>query len=264
MTKILVIEDETESREMFLESLEEEGFNAISAENGIVGIQKAKEVLPDIVICDILMPGIDGYGVLNTLRQNPVTAIIPFIFLTAKATMPEIRQGMDLGADDYLSKPSTVEELLGAIDARLKKQEFFKQWYAVESQHAPTLPVGEIAEFPDSQSIFPSYPQLSEVFSFIEANYHNAITLSDVAKAVGYAPAYLTDLVRRQTGQTVNRWIVKRRMIAAQSLLLASDRSVEQIAEAVGYQNTGHFFRQFRQYNGSSPKVWRKGQLAQV
>lgn len=115
MKKILVIEDETQSREMFLECLEAEGFDVIGAENGCVGVQMAQEVLPDLVICDIRMPELDGYGVLTTLRQNPVTAMIPFIFVTAGSTPSEHRYGMALGADDYLTKPCTAEDLLMAI-----------------------------------------------------------------------------------------------------------------------------------------------------
>lgn len=110
------------------------------------------------------------------------------------------------------------------------------------------------------QSIFPSSPKLREVFHFIEANYHQSITLSDVAEAVGYSPAYLTDLVRRQTGKTVNRWIVERRIVQACSLLRETNQSVDGIAEAVGYQNAGHFFRQFRQYRGTTPQAWRNSQ----
>jgi AraC-like DNA-binding protein len=116
------------------------------------------------------------------------------------------------------------------------------------------------AQSTTSHSIFPSNSQLNEVFHFIEANYREPITLSDVAEAVGYSPAYLTDLVRRQTGQTVNRWIVQRRMAEARSLLLETERSIEQIAEAVGYCYVGHFFRQFRQYHGTTPNAWRTTQ----
>jgi YesN/AraC family two-component response regulator len=261
--KILVIEDEAQSREMFLESMEEEGFEIIGAENGVVGIQKAKEHLPDLVICDIVMPEIDGYGVLSALRQYPQTAVTPFIFLTAKTTRSELRQGMELGADDYISKPSTIEEILGAIAAQFKKQTVFKQWWSDRSINSQASTTAETDSENKSQSIFPACPQLSDVFKYIEDNYHQGITLSDVAKAVGYAPAYLTDLVRRQTGKTVNRWIVKRRMMAAQSLLLETRQSIEQIAETVGYQNTGHFFRQFRQYHGNTPQGWRKAQILQ-
>lgn len=115
MKKILVIEDEPQSRKMFLECLEAEGFDSIGAENGRVGIKKVQENLPDLVICDIVMPELDGYGVLTILRQNLFTATIPFIFITGNTTEAERCYGMELGADDYLTKPCTVEDLLKAI-----------------------------------------------------------------------------------------------------------------------------------------------------
>lgn len=122
MTKILVIEDEQSVRENILELLEAEGFEAIGAQNGHVGITWAWEHKPDLIICDVMMPELDGYEVLNLLRQEPTTATMPFIFLTAKADKTSLRQGMEMGADDYLTKPFTKTELLGAIAARVKKQ----------------------------------------------------------------------------------------------------------------------------------------------
>jgi diguanylate cyclase (GGDEF)-like protein len=122
MTKILVIEDELTVRENLLELLEAEGFDAIGTENGRSGVQLAQESLPDLILCDVMMPELDGFGVLNAVRQNPLIAAVPFIFLTAKATKEDLRQGMNLGADDYLTKPFTRAELLSAIAARLKKQ----------------------------------------------------------------------------------------------------------------------------------------------
>jgi len=259
MKKLLVIEDSKQTRNLFLECLETEGFYTIGAENGRVGVQQAIAQLPDLVISDIMMPEVDGYGVLTTLRQNPVTAMIPFIFLTARGAKDEIRFGMDLGADDYLTKPTTVEELLGAIAARLEKQAALRQWCTVQSQQVPEAPPAGTATFSaDPKSILPSVPQLKEVFDFIEANYCQPITLCDVAGAVGYSRAYLTDLVGSQTGKTVNRWIVERRMAEVRSLLQNTDQSVEQIAQAVGYQNACHFFRQFRQHHGTTPQAWRK------
>ncbi|MBD2207000.1 helix-turn-helix domain-containing protein [Calothrix sp. FACHB-1219] len=108
---------------------------------------------------------------------------------------------------------------------------------------------------------FPGNTLLNQVFNFIEENYHLSISLCDVATAVGYCPAYLTNLVRRHTGKTVNHWIVERRMLAARNLLKESDLSVSQIAEAVGYQHEGHFFRQFRQNHQTTPQAWRKSQF---
>jgi AraC-like DNA-binding protein len=169
---------------------------------------------------------------------------------------------MELGADDYLIKPSTAEELLGAIAARLEKQAALRQWFAAESQIVLESPVVDTVKSAAPKSIFPSVPHLSKVFHFIEANYHQPITLYDVAEAVGYSPAYLTNLVGSQTGQTVHRWIVERRMTAACSLLLKADQSVEQIAAAVGYLNSSHFFRQFRQFHGMTPKAWKNKHLS--
>jgi CheY-like chemotaxis protein len=115
MNKILIIEDERETRDMFLEALTDEGFEAIGAENGRVGLQKTQEYLPDLIICDVTMPELNGYQVLTSLRQNQMTAAIPFIFLTAKIDQCQQEKAMDLGADEYITKPCTVEQLLQAI-----------------------------------------------------------------------------------------------------------------------------------------------------
>jgi YesN/AraC family two-component response regulator len=260
MTKVLVIEDEVQSRDIFLDSLEAEGFEAIGAENGLVGVQMAQTELPDLVLCDVTMPKLDGFGVLSELRQNPATAIVPFIFLTARAAKAELRQGMELGADDYLTKPSTIEELLNAIEVRLAKQKAFKQWYETQSQKICQENEEEIK----SPSIFPHNPQLKEVFEFIEIHFRESISLRNVAQAVGYSSAYLTHSVKKQTGKTINCWIIQRRMAEAESLLRDLDCSIEKIAETLGYQNINHFFRQFRQYHNTTPQVWRNTQLSEL
>jgi diguanylate cyclase (GGDEF)-like protein len=136
MTKILVIEDEQPVRENILDLLDAEGFDAIGAENGRIGVQLALQSVPDLVICDVMMPEVDGYGVLNALRQDPITATIPFIFLTAKAAKADLRQGMNLGADDYLTKPFTIAELLGAIATRLQKQATLQERYGIALNQA--------------------------------------------------------------------------------------------------------------------------------
>ncbi len=270
--KILVIEDDSVTRNLYLKGLEAKGFDIIGAQNGRIGIQQAQKDIPDLVICDITMPDMDGYSVLNTLRQDPVTAIIPFIFLTGSSTRADVRKAMELGADDYLTKPSTLDELLRAIATRLEKQATLQYWCSMNFEKAPksafiddTTAIAEgVAVASDreanipSKSIFPSIPQLKEVFDFIEAYYHQGITLCDVALAVGYSPAYLTNRVARQTGETVNCWIVKRRMAGARFLLQNNNQTVEKIAKALGYQDVSHFSRQFRQHHGLPPQAWRK------
>ncbi|MEH2305056.1 response regulator transcription factor [Nostoc sp.] len=264
--KILVIEDDHVTRDLYLKGLKAKGFDTISANNGLAGIQQAQECIPDLVICDITMPDMDGYSVLSTLRQDPLTAIIPFIFLTGSSNKADVRKAMELGADDYLTKPSTLDELLRAIAIRLQKQATLQYWWAMKFEKAPKSvfvdnTLDAIApEEPTilSKSIFPSIPQLKEVFDFIEAHYHQGITLCDVAVAVGYSPAYLTNRVARQTGETVNCWIVKRRMAGARFLLQNNNQTIEKIAKALGYQDVSHFSRQFRQHHDLPPQAWRK------
>jgi CheY-like chemotaxis protein len=123
MTKILVIEDEETVRENILELLDAEGFDAIAAENGRIGLDLAQQQLPDLILCDVRMPELDGYGVLTGLQQEPETAAIPFIFLTAKAAKTDLSLGMELGANAYITKPFTLVELLTVIaQALLPKQ----------------------------------------------------------------------------------------------------------------------------------------------
>ncbi len=139
MKKILVIEDEKSVLTNIIEILESGGFNAIGAENGEVGVQLATQEIPDLIICDIMMPVLDGYGVLTKLRSQPLTEIIPFIFLTAKADKGDLRQGMNLGADDYISKPFRRKELLEAVNTRLEKQAAVMQKYMSQFQRAEEL-----------------------------------------------------------------------------------------------------------------------------
>lgn len=122
MTKILVIEDEEILRGEVVNWLQLEDYEAMGAEDGVAGVEAAFQHMPDLVLSDITMPRLDGYGVLLELRSNVSTAAIPFIFMTARASHEDIRQGMGLGADDYITKPFTRLELLGTIEARLKKK----------------------------------------------------------------------------------------------------------------------------------------------
>lgn len=121
MQKILIIEDDKAYIDNIKILLEEEGYNIISAENGFDGIDIAKNENISLIICDIMLPDIDGYSILKELRRREKTKLIPFIFLTAKASMDDLRSGMNLGADDYLTKPFRSEDLLIAITARLEK-----------------------------------------------------------------------------------------------------------------------------------------------
>jgi len=144
MKTILIIEDEPQTRQNLRTILEMEGFRALTAPDGRLGIETAQREHPDLILCDVTMPDLDGHGVVKELRALPATAAIPFIFLTARGERQDLRTGMNLGADDYLVKPITASELLAAIEARFTRESIrplgeFKPDY---SSSAPLLSLG--------------------------------------------------------------------------------------------------------------------------
>ena len=130
MKSILVIDDNQDIRDNTAEILELAGYNVFKAENGKKGVDAALKEKPDVIVCDIMMPELDGYGVLHLVRKNPDLQQIPFIFLTAKTERGDFRKGMEMGADDYITKPFDDIELLNAVEIRLKKAEILGQKYS--------------------------------------------------------------------------------------------------------------------------------------
>lgn len=258
--KILVVEEQIAVRDAFLGGLRAKGFRAIGAENGHAGIHRAQACLPDLIACCITMPEPNGFTVFETLGKSPETAVIPFVFIASSMSRIELHKAMELGASGYLVKPCTVEELIRIVVTQLGKQSLLYNHYAAQTQ--PIKKPNELPQLtkeflPLAQSIELHGPPLNKVFHFIIANYRQPIALNDVAQAVGYSPSYLTNLMKRQTGQTVQQWIIQHRMVVTCSLLLNTDQSVEKIADQAGYQNSVHFFRQFRRFYGTTPKAWR-------
>lgn len=127
MKKILLIEDEAAVRDSIKELLVSNGYLALTASDGMEGLELARHLKPDLIICDIMMPKLNGYEVIAEIRKDPVLSVIPFIFLTAKVEMTDLREGMELGADDYLTKPFRAVNLLKAIETRLEKFELLHQ-----------------------------------------------------------------------------------------------------------------------------------------
>jgi CheY-like chemotaxis protein/CRP-like cAMP-binding protein len=141
---ILIIDDHLDIRENTAEILEMAGFNVLKADDGKPGVDLAINSVPDLIICDIMMPGLDGYGVLHLLRNNPVTEHIPFIFLTAKTERTDLRKGMEMGADDYITKPFDDIELLHALETRFKKQDIYHKKYKLE-EHGLSMLINDLS-----------------------------------------------------------------------------------------------------------------------
>src|SRR4029079_7916655 len=182
MKSVLVIDDNKDIRENTAEILDLAGYKTFTAENGKKGVEVAIKERPDVIVCDIMMPELDGYGVLHLLRKNQETQNIPFIFLTAKTERSDFRKGMEMGADDYVTKPFEDIELLNAIEIRLKKAEVMKHQYALSEQGITEF----LKDVKDSGMI----SQLSEKYS-IEA-YNKKQTLYTEGKR----PRFLYYLVK--------------------------------------------------------------------
>ena len=176
MKKILLIEDNQEIRENIAEILTLANYEIREAAHGKIGVELAKSEKPDLIICDIMMPQLDGYGVLHLLSKNPETAGIPFIFLTAKSEKEDFRKGMNLGADDYLIKPFDDLELLDAVEMRLKKsdtlkgefrknaeglQEFIQEAKGLDALNKMTADERKVSLYKKKQTLFTEgqYPQ---------------------------------------------------------------------------------------------------------
>jgi CRP-like cAMP-binding protein/FixJ family two-component response regulator len=154
MKKILLIEDNKDIRENTAEILTLANYSVLTAENGKIGVELALKEKPDLIICDIMMPVLDGYGVLHLLSKNDETATIPFVFLTAKAERSDFRKGMEMGADDYLTKPFDDMELLNIVDVRLRKSASLKKEFSKN--------VSGIDDFIQNAKGFESLKELSE------------------------------------------------------------------------------------------------------
>jgi DNA-binding NarL/FixJ family response regulator len=181
MKHILVIEDHSVMRRNIQTILEMEGFKVTTAENGHQGVAAAQASAPDLILCDVMMPELDGYGVLSALRAEKKTCTIPFIFLTAKGEKTDLRTGMNLGADDYLAKPVSSGDLLAAIHARFERKRAHDEHLAKE--------IGEAGGFkPDLSSARPLEqlgltPTEAEVLLWMAQGKSNA----DIAVILGMA-----------------------------------------------------------------------------
>lgn len=194
MKKILVIEDEPEMRRNLTTVLRYENYTPLSAENGAEGLRLAREQHPDLILCDVMMPELDGYGVLAALRADGATVAIPFVFLTAKGEHPDVRAGMNLGADDYLTKPVATPDLLATIRTRLERA-------AQQVQFRPDFSTSTPLE-----QAFDLSPRVAEVLLWVAQGKTNA----EIATILGSAEA----TVKRQTLDIFTRLGVETRTAA--------------------------------------------------
>ncbi len=201
--KILLIEDNVDVRENTAEILELAHYKVYTAPDGKEGVELARQEQPDLIICDIMMPGLDGYGVLHLLGKDPAMSAIPFIFLTAKAERSDMRKGMDLGADDYITKPFDKTELLNAVESRIKKAEVLKKEYEKDFDGLSTF-ISDVAgsnalkKFLEGKKI--NHYKKKETI-YLEGNYPNGLYYINqgkvkIFKTHEYGKELITDLLK--------------------------------------------------------------------
>ena len=189
MTRILLIEDQAVMRRNIAFALEMEGYTMSTAADGREGIAAARSVLPDLILCDIMMPEADGYEVIRTLRADPATRLIPFIFLTAKGEKPDIRAGMNMGADDYLSKPVETADLLAAVESRLARHAM----HLHAQRHAAAVPPDFSSPAPVEKALGVS-PREAEVLLWVAQGKSNAEIASILGAAEGTIKRHLSNI----------------------------------------------------------------------
>ena len=170
--KILLIEDQAPMRRNLALMLELEGYEVLTAENGRRGVEQAMAHRPDLVLCDVMMPELDGFGVVQTLRDHPATATVPFVFLTARGERGDVRLGMNFGADDYLTKPVIRDDLLAAVEARLARAGAVRQQLAAAAAGGGFKPDYSSSE--PLQRILNLTPREAEVLLWVAQGKSNA------------------------------------------------------------------------------------------
>lgn len=185
MKKVLIIEDDYSVKSLLREIFEENNYKVFSASDGKEGVSLAAEIFPDIIICDIMMPGLNGYEVKEELNKHEDTALIPFIFLTAKAEMGDLRSGMDLGADDYIVKPFRVPALLKTVETRLQRIEELKNAAKTKAAAQPTdKQLSENERLLVSVKNKTKFIRIGDIVCVTALGEYSTINLSDGSKIV--------------------------------------------------------------------------------
>ena len=246
LQKVLIIEDNADMR-LFVKNEFMESYNVFEAHNGLVGLQKSFEEIPDAIICDVMMPGMDGYEVCRTLKNDERTSHIPIVMLTAKSSEQHTIEGFESGADDYVAKPFSSAllkiRIKNLIESRsLLRKKFVKEPFAAFSKISPSKTDEKLLE---------------KAYSIVERNLNNpGFDVNDFAFEIGMSRTQLYRKINAISGQSVKEFIRIIRLKKAAELLLSDDNNISEVAYATGFNSLSYFTTSFTEYFGMNPSKY--------
>lgn len=240
MDRILLIEDEVDIRENLSELFENRSFTVFTAENGQIGYEKAREIIPDVIISDVIMPVMDGFEFLAAVKNDARTMHIPVIMLTAKSMLESKIIGLKTGADDYVTKPFEFEELLARVQSAIQNRRRVLQKIKIS-------PTEKDVESKDD--VF-----LRKVITAVEKNMDNFnFSIDDLAREIGYSRSSIQKKIKVLTGKTTSQLIREFRLERARQLIQQDAGFLSEIALAVGFNSLSYFSNSYKEYFGVPP-----------
>lgn len=240
MDRILLIEDESDIRENLAELFENRSFTVFTAENGRFGYEKAREIIPDAIISDVIMPVMDGFEFLEAIKNDARTMHIPVIMLTAKSMLESKLKGLKIGADDYVTKPFEFEELLARVQSAVTNRRRVLQKIKI----APSE-----KDVESKDDVF-----LRKVIAAVEKNIDNFnFSIDDLAREIGYSRSSIQKKIKVLTGKTTSQLIREFRLERARQLIQQDAGFLSEIALAVGFNSLSYFSNSYKEYFGVPP-----------
>jgi DNA-binding response OmpR family regulator len=240
MNKVLIIEDEVQLRENIVELFESEAYWVETAEDGVKGFEKAIRFLPDLIVSDVIMPEEDGFVLLHRLRRNPSTAFVPVILLTAKNMLEAKLEGLQLGADDYLVKPFSAEELLVRAKNLINKHQ---------------LLMNKSLTQPSTDDIQPKNERMiKDIIQFIEENLSNyKLSVDMVAEHLDLSKSTIQRKLKLAINKNLNQLIREYRLEKARKMIERKAGSLSDIATATGFNSLSYFSYSYKRFYGVAP-----------
>ena len=243
LPKILIIEDNADMR-LFIRNEFEKNYRIIEAHDGIIGIKKAFEEIPDAIICDIMMPGKDGFEVCKILKDDAQTSHIPIVMLTAKSSEQHTIEGFESGADDYVAKPFSTAVLKARIKNLIDSRNLLRKKFISE----PFASLSEISPSKTDEKLF------QKAYSIVEKNLNNPdFDVNLFASEIGMSRTQLYRKIHAISGQPVKEFIRVIRLKKAAELLLTTDNNITEVAYTVGFNSLSYFTTSFTEYYGMNP-----------